>query len=34
MLPYRFVRQIAAAVVTFFGYPTTVSDDLRGRLLG
>lgn len=27
------VRQLTSAVATFFGYPSTVSDDLRGRLL-
>ncbi|MEM9461936.1 MAG: hypothetical protein AAGF11_47695 [Myxococcota bacterium] len=34
MLPFSFVRQIASAVATLFGYPRTVSDELRGRLLG
>ena len=34
MLPTSIIRQFAAAVVTLFGYPPTVSDDLQGRLLG
>lgn len=34
MIPFSIVRQITSAVVTLFGYPRTVSDELRGRLLG
>lgn len=33
MIPLNLVRTLAAALVSLFGYPRTVSDDLRGRLL-
>jgi len=33
MLPTSIIRQLTAAFVTLLGYPSTVSDDLQGRLL-
>lgn len=33
MIPFSLVRHLTSAIATLFGYPPTVSDDLRGRLL-
>lgn len=34
MIPFSLVRQLTSAVVSLFGYPPTMGDELRGRLLG
>lgn len=34
MMPLSLVRHIAAALVSLLGYPRTIGDELRGRLLG
>lgn len=34
MIPFSLVRHLTAAIASLLGYPRTVSDDLRGRLLG
>lgn len=34
MIPFSLVRHVAAAVVSLFGYPRTIGDELRGRWLG
>lgn len=34
MIPTSFVRHFAAMLASLVGYPSTVKDDLRGRLLG
>jgi hypothetical protein len=34
MIPFNLVRHLAGAVVSLLGYPRTIGDELRGRLLG
>lgn len=34
MMPLSLVRHVAAALVSLLGYPRTVGDELRGRMLG
>jgi hypothetical protein len=34
MTPLSLVRHIVAAFVSLLGYPRTIADELRGRLLG
>lgn len=34
MMPLNLVRHVATALVSLLGYPRTISDELRGRLLG
>lgn len=34
MIPFSLVRTVTAVVVSLFGYPRTIGDELRGRLLG
>lgn len=33
MLPFSVVHHLTSAVVALLGYPRTVSEDFRGRLL-
>jgi hypothetical protein len=34
MMPLTLVRHLTTALVSLFGYPRTIGDELRGRLLG
>jgi hypothetical protein len=34
MIAMTLVRSVASAIVSLLGYPRTIADDLRGRLLG
>lgn len=34
MIPFSLVRHVTSVVVSLFGYPRTIGDELRGRLLG
>ena len=34
MIPFSLVRHVTAAIASLLGYPPTVRDDVRGRLLG
>lgn len=34
MMPLSLVRHVAAALVSLLGYPRTIGDELRGRMLG
>lgn len=34
MIPLNLVRHLAAALVSLLGYPRTIGDELRGRMLG
>ncbi len=34
MTPLSLVRNVAAALVSLLGYPRTIGDELRGRMLG
>jgi len=34
MMPLSLVRHVTAAIVSLLGYPRTIGDELRGRLLG
>jgi hypothetical protein len=34
MMPLSLLRHVASAIVSLLGYPRTIADELRGRLLG
>jgi hypothetical protein len=34
MMPLSLVRTVAFALVSLLGYPRTLGDELRGRMLG